>query len=365
MSSNKSLIKIGILGATGTVGQRFIQLLEDHPMFVIEALGASSRSAGKRYEDASALSWKQTTSIPSRVADLVVLECKPELFKECKVIFSGLDADVAGEIELDFLKAGFAVFTNAKNFRMHPNVPLIVPTVNADHLDLIRSQASAFNLETGNKGFIVANANCSTTGLVIPLKALQDKFGPLSKIVVTTMQAISGGGYPGVPSLDILGNVVPYISGEEHKIETEVEKILGEYSDAKIVNLKETKVSASCNRVPVIDGHTESVFVEFKNKPSPSPKDIIECLQSYRCEANKLNAPSAPENPIVYLKQDNRPQPRMDIDVGKGYTVTVGRVRECNIFDIKFTVLSHNTIMGAAGSSILNAEIAVKKGLII
>ncbi|TPX58943.1 hypothetical protein PhCBS80983_g02754 [Powellomyces hirtus] len=356
-------IAVGILGATGTVGQRFIQLLEGHPYFYVAALGASPRSAGKAYSDAASRSWKQSTAIPAEVASLIVQSCEVQNFKQCRVIFSGLDSDVAGEIETAFLKAEFAVFSNAKNHRMDPIVPLVVPVVNSAHLDIIPHQRSVHGLK---KGFLVTNANCSTTGLVVALKALQDAFGPLSRVVVTTMQAISGAGYPGVPSLDILGNIVPYISGEEDKLETECAKILGATnSDATgFTAPAELKVSASCNRVPVIDGHMESVMVEFAKRPAPSVDQITAALKSYTSDAQKLGVPSAPENPIIVKSEADRPQPRLDIMVGNGNAIAVGRIRECNIFDVKFSLLSHNTILGAAGSSIMNAEIAVAKNLI-
>ncbi|RKO90519.1 hypothetical protein BDK51DRAFT_41953 [Blyttiomyces helicus] len=356
-------ISVGILGATGTVGQRFIQLLENHTFLRIAALGASERSAGKTYREAASRSWKQSSPIPSAVADLVVLPCKPDHFAECRIIFSGLDADVAGEIESHFQAAQFAVFSNAKNHRMNPLVPLLVPLVNADHLDVIPHQRAARGLD---KGFIVTNANCSTTGLVVALKPLQDAFGPLARIIVTTMQAISGAGYPGVPSLDILGNVVPHIGGEEEKMEAEVAKILGSVrgDGGGFAPLEGLRVSASCNRVPVVDGHTESVFIEFERRPAPSVEEVVAVLRAYRPEALTLDVPSAPAHAVVVLDEPDRPQPRMDVLTGGGNSVVVGRVRPCSVFDVKFTLLSHNTILGAAGSSIMNAEIAVAKGLI-
>jgi aspartate-semialdehyde dehydrogenase len=354
-------IAVGILGATGTVGQRFIQLLETHPEFYVEAIGASSRSAGKTYKEAC--NWKMDTPIPEGIKDMIVSDCEPEYFKRCKVIFSGLDASVAGDVEFAFLEHEFAVFSNAKNHRMNPVVPLIVPIVNPDHFALIHHQQSVFGKK---KGFLITNANCSTTGLVSALKPLKDAFGPLSKVVVTTMQAISGAGYPGVPSLDILGNVVPYISGEESKMETEAAKILGSVSSnaQKIDFTDEMKISASCNRVPVIDGHTEIVFVEFASKPAPTVAQIISALESYKCEAQILNCHSAPKRSVVVMENEDRPQPRLDLGVEGGNGVLVGNVRKCNVFDVKFTLLVHNTILGAAGSSIMNAEIALKKGFI-
>ncbi|KAI8821422.1 uncharacterized protein EV422DRAFT_528089 [Fimicolochytrium jonesii] len=362
-NTEQKRIPVGILGATGTVGQRFIQLLEGHPYFFIQAVGASPRSAGKPYSQAASKSWKQATPIPDKVGSLIVQSCEPTHFSNCRVIFSGLDSDVAGDIETAFLKADFAVFSNAKNHRMDPIVPLVVPLVNPSHMDIIKHQRSVHGLQ---QGFLVTNANCSTTGLVVALKALQDAFGPLSKVIVTTMQAISGAGYPGVPSLDILGNVVPYISGEEDKLETECSKILGSLnSDLTAFEAPpELKVSASCNRVAVIDGHMESVTVEFVKRPPPSIADITAALASYTSDAQKHKAPSAPQHSIVVMKEADRPQPRMDIMVGNGNAIAVGRIRECNIFDVKFSLLSHNTILGAAGSSIMNAEIAVSKGFI-
>ncbi|KAF9339312.1 hypothetical protein BGZ91_006362 [Linnemannia elongata] len=335
------VLKAGILGATGTVGQRFILLLSEHPGFSIHALGASPRSAGKTYIKAT--KWKMSQPIPADVREKVVTTCEPEgLFKECDVVFSGLDADVAGEIE----------------------VPLIVPMANPSHFDLLTHQRSLHNL---SKGFLVTNANCSTSGLVVPLKALQDAFGPLSKIMVTTMQAVSGAGYPGVSSLDIMDNVVPFIGGEESKMEWETLKILGGMNQdlTGFELLKGTKVSATCNRVPVIDGHTECVSIEFERRPAPSVEEVIKVLENYRTEAQELGCHSAPEQAIIVSRDEDRPQPRLDRENGRGYSVTVGRVRECNVFDIKLTLLVHNTILGAAGSGVLLAELAQKKGLIV
>ncbi|KAI9470776.1 MAG: aspartate-semialdehyde dehydrogenase [Benjaminiella poitrasii] len=352
--------KVGILGATGTVGQRFILLLSEHPVFKIHALGASSRSAGKAYKDA--VRWKQARPIPEQVAGMVVKACEAELFKDCDVVFSGLDADVAGDIEMAMLKQDIAVFSNAKNYRRDPAVPLIVPTVNSNHFDIIPYQRELHNLK---KGFLITNANCSTTGLVVPLKALQDAFGPMSHIIVNTQQAISGAGYPGVPSLDILDNVVPYIGGEEEKMEWEVGKIMGGVASDKkaFEHLPNTVVSATCTRVPVLDGHLESVSVKFANG-CPEIEKVYEVLENYSSEAEKLGCYLAPAKPIVVTREADRPQPRLDRENLKGQAVTVGRVRKCPVLDIKFVLLVHNTVLGAAGSSVLNAEIAVAKGLI-
>ncbi|CAO3628290.1 unnamed protein product [Cunninghamella echinulata] len=353
--------KVGILGATGTVGQQFILLLAEHPYFKIHALGASSKFAGKKYSEAT--KWKQSQPIPSHVQDLIVKPCISSEFKDCDVVFSGLDADVAGDIEMEFLKADLVVFSNAKNYRRDPVVPLMVPTVNSNHFDIIPHQREVYGLK---KGFMITNANCSTTGLVVPLKALQDAFGPMTQIIVHTQQAISGAGYPGVPSLDILDNVVPHIGGEEEKMEYEASKILGGLSaDQKSFDiLNETVVSATCTRVPVLDGHLESVSVKFANQPPPSIDAIYQVLDNYTSEAQTLQCPLAPVKPIVITRQADRPQPRLDRELHRGQAVTVGRVRECKVLDIKFTLLVHNTLLGAAGSSVLNAEIAAARGLI-
>jgi aspartate-semialdehyde dehydrogenase len=334
---------VGILGATGTVGQRFIALLSNHPLFIIKVLGASERSAGKSY--GQVVNWQLNSEIPVEIAQMTVQTCDAKYFTDCSVIFSGLDASVAGDIELSFVQSHFCVFSNAKNHRMNPLVPLIVPSVNSNHFDMIKHQRSSWN----TKGMLVTNANCSTTGLVVTLKALQNAFGSIDKVCVTTMQAISGAGYPGVASLDILGNVIPYISGEEEKIENEACKIL--------CDMNNLKISASCNRVPVIEGHTESVFVSFKTPPS----SLEAVFEAFRCFTS-LSSFSTPNPVILVRRESNRPQPKLDL--GNGFSVVVGNIRSCPIFHIKFTLLVHNTILGAAGSAIWNAEIAHSKGLL-
>ncbi|KAI0873296.1 aspartate-semialdehyde dehydrogenase [Hypoxylon argillaceum] len=362
MASQFPTKKCGVLGATGSVGQRFILLLSQHPHFVLHAVGASSRSAGKKYKDA--VRWKQASPIGA-VGELVVRECKASEFADCDVVFSGLDSDVAGEIEMEFLKANLAVFSNAKNYRRDPLVPLVVPTVNLPHLDLIPHQRRQHGLE---KGFLVCNSNCAVIGLVIPFAALQARFGPVDTVSVVTMQAVSGAGYPGVSSMDVLDNVVPFISGEEDKLETEARKILGALNaDATACVAQDAlRVSAACNRVPVLDGHTACVSLRFRARPPPAAEDVKDALRSYVSEAETLGCPSAPSPAIMVFDDPDRPQPRLDRDLGRGYTVSVGRVREdeSGIFDIKFVALSHNTVIGAAGSSILNAEAAVLKGFI-
>ncbi|KAK2045796.1 aspartate-semialdehyde dehydrogenase [Colletotrichum somersetense] len=354
--------KCGVLGCTGSVGQRFILLLSQHPYLKLVAVGASSRSAGKKYRDA--VRWKQASPMGD-VADLVVRECKASEFSDCDVVFSGLDSDVAGEIEMEFLKANLAVFSNAKNYRRDPLVPLVVPTVNLPHLDLIPHQRKHHSLD---KGFLVCNSNCAVIGLVIPFAAIQAVFGPVDQVSVVTMQAVSGAGYPGVSSMDMIDNVVPFISGEEDKLETEAQKILGRITSdlTAFENQTDLKVSASCNRVPVLDGHTACVSLRFARRPAPSAEAVKTALREYVSDAQRLGCPSAPESPIVVFDEPDRPQPRLDRDLGRGYTVSVGRVREdeSGIFDIKFVALSHNTVIGAAGSSILNAEAAVLKGFV-
>ncbi|KAJ1918892.1 aspartate-semialdehyde dehydrogenase [Mycoemilia scoparia] len=355
--ANERVLNVGVLGATGTVGQRFIVLLSSHPYMKIAGLGASERSKDKVYEVATR--WKMQERMPDQVKGVVVKGCDPAEFVGCDLVFSGLDASVAGDVETAFLKAGIPVFSNAKNYRMDPKCPLVVPVVNSDHFKLIDEQRKIFD---SGKGFVVTNSNCSTSGLVVALKALQDSFGPISKVMVTTMQAISGAGYPGVPSLDILDNIVPLIGGEEPKMEEEVLKILGGVNQnaTSFLPLNDIKVSATCNRVPVVDGHTECVSVEFAGE-APSIEKVKEAFESYRCEAQDLGCPSAPDK-VIYVATDvDRPQPRLDRDAGKGMAVTIGRIRECPVFHVKFTLLVHNTVLGAAGASILNAELAQKK----
>ncbi|KAJ7284964.1 aspartate-semialdehyde dehydrogenase [Mycena rebaudengoi] len=370
--SDKTPIKVGILGATGTVGQRFISLLSVHPWFTIHALGASSRSAGKTY--ATAVNWKQITHMPSLVKKMLVKECTPEAFSECAIVFSGLDADVAGDIESAFRAADLAVFSNAKNYRRDPHVPLIVPLVNPSHFKILRQQ-QALHSPPLTKGFIVTNANCSTTTHVIPLAALEAKFGPIDTLMITTMQAISGAGYPGVASLDIMDNVVPYISGEEEKIEWETRKILGGISDVdpeqpvgdQVLQQFDMhahtplKISASCNRVPVTVGHMMTVSVKFSRRPPPSPQQVCEAFTSYRPAAQIIGCPSAPLQAITVHEEPDRPQPRMDRAHQDGAGVSVGRVRQCPVLDIKFVALADNVSIGAATSSIINAEFAVLK----
>lgn len=358
-----SIKKAGVLGATGSVGQRFILLLAQHPEFEIEAIGASSRSAGKKYVDACV--WKQTELMPKSAEDLMVSECTAEAFKNCDVVFSGLDADVAGRVEKEFVESGLVVISNAKNYRRAEDVPLIVPIANSEHLKMIENRMKSS--DNKKKGFHICISNCSTAGLVAPLKPLVDQFGPLEFISTTTLQAISGAGFsPGVSGIDVLDNIVPYISGEEDKIEWEAKKILGSLNDdaTEFILDEELKVSAQCNRVAVSDGHTECVSFKFRNRPAPSLEQVKQCLRDYVCEAKQLGCHSAPEHAIHVLEQQDRPQPRLDRNRDAGYGVSVGRIRPDPIFDYKMVILSHNTIIGAAGSGVLIAELLVAKNLI-
>ncbi|GMG39832.1 unnamed protein product [Ambrosiozyma monospora] len=358
--------KVGVLGATGSVGQRFILLLANHPNFELAKLGASSRSAGKPYK--KAVEWKQTSLMPSQAADLVVTECKPEEFADCDVVFSGLDAEYAGAIEKAFVEFGLVVVSNAKNYRRELDVPLVVPTANSDHLDIVAEKVRLAKAKGEKRpGYIVCISNCSTAGLVAPLKPLVDKFGPLEILTTTTMQAISGAGFsPGFPGIDILDNVVPFISGEEEKIEWEAKKILGHLKNDKttVLNDDSMKVSAQCNRVAVSDGHTECVALKFAKRPAPSVEEVKKCLRDYVCEATQLGCASAPKQAIHVLEEQNRPQPRLDRERDGGFGVSVGRIREDPVLDFKFVVLSHNTIIGAAGSGVLIAELLDAKKLL-
>lgn len=339
--------KVAILGATGSVGQKFIELLSNHPWFEIDELAASDKSAGKKYSDA--VNWVMQIPLDKKIAVMDVKKCEPVL--NSKIIFSALDASVAGTIEEDFAKAGYIVISNARNHRFDDDVPLMVPEINSNHLEIIKIQKF-------EKGAIVTNPNCSTIGLVMALKPLDDEFG-IESVNVVTMQAISGAGYPGVPSMDIIDNVIPFIGGEEDKMEIEPKKILGKITGGKI-NYATITISAQCNRVSVIDGHTECVQVKLKKKTSK--EEIIKAWNNFSAEPQKLKLPSAPEKPIIYLEDEKYPQPRIHRNLGKGMSVSIGRLRECSLFDYKFVILSHNTIRGAAGGTILIAELMKSKG---
>ncbi len=348
-------IRVGILGATGAVGQRFIQLLDANPWFGITAVAASERSEGARY--AEACTWRLSPDCPASVRDLVVQPCEPGL--DCDLVFSALPSLMASAIEERFAAAGYGVLSNASAHRMAPDVPLLIPEVNPQHLGLISVQRA--NRGWG-KGFIVTNPNCSSAGLTLPLKPLHDAFG-VRRVVVTTMQALSGAGYPGVPALDSLDNVIPHIGGEEEKMIEEPLKMLGAFSaEGERVTPANIAISPSCNRVATRDGHLETVSVEFERKPSQDK--VVAAFRDFPSLPHQLGCPSA-VNPVIIVREEpDRPQTVIDREAGGGMTVTVGRVRPCQVFDFKFVVLSHNTIRGAAGGSILNAELMIAQGMI-
>jgi aspartate-semialdehyde dehydrogenase len=344
-------IRVGVLGATGTVGQRFVTLLDRHPWFELVALTASERSAGKPYADS--VTWVQGVPPSDRVADMAVLPTEP--IEDCPLVFSALDAGVAGPIEEAMASAGHFVVSNARNHRMDPLVPLMVPEVNPDHLDLVSVQ----QFEHGG-GAIVTNPNCSTIGLVLALKPLQDAFG-LDAVHVVTLQAVSGAGLPGVPSYAILDNVIPFIAGEEEKMEAETRKILGTLS-ADAVQPVDLAVSAQCTRVPVVDGHTACVSVRLRRETGPD--EIVAAWREFVSDPQALQLPSAPARPILYFDREDAPQPRLHRDLQAGMSVAIGRLRPCPLLGWKFVALSHNTVRGAAGGALLVAELAVARQLL-
>ena len=342
------IINVGVLGCTGAVGQKLISLLSSHPFFKVTECVASEHSAGMKYGDR--VNWKQPVELPEEISNIVIKSLKDPL--EAKILFSGLDSSIAGEAESDYAARGHVVVSNSRNHRMDRDVPLLIPEINADRLSLVEEQ------ETFRKsgGFIVTNPNGSTIVLALALHSIYRKFG-LDKVMVTTMQAVSGAGYPGVPSMDILGNVVPFIDGEEAKMETEMMKIYGE-TDTDVAENPSFVVSASCNRVPVRDGHLMSI--SFSTKKKATAEEIIRSFEDYP----SLGLNLSPEKVVQYLPQPDRPQHLLDVDKGHGMTVSVGRLRPCRILDWKMSALAHNTVRGAAGASILNAEMLVKAGYI-
>ncbi|MDD3985802.1 MAG: aspartate-semialdehyde dehydrogenase [Methanobacterium sp.] len=343
------MVNIGILGVTGMVGQRFIQLLADHPDFEITALTASTRSAGKRYEDA--VTWNLESKIPESIKDIKVVETDPKQLKDVEIVFSALPAENAAVAEPSFAKAGMKVASNASAMRMEPDIPLVIPEVNPEHLDLIEIQQK----KRGWDGFIVTNPNCSTIALAMTLKPLYYQFN-IKRVYVSTMQAVSGAGYNGVPSMAIVDNLVPFIGEEEEKMETETLHLLGDF-DGESVTDANFGVSASCHRVAVLDGHTEAVFIEMDDEFDVG--EVKKSFSDFTGLPQKLNLHSAPKKPIVIREEKNRPQPRMDRMEGNGMAVSVGRIRKDKVFDkgLKYVLVGHNTIRGAAGASILNAEL--------
>jgi aspartate-semialdehyde dehydrogenase len=344
-------IEVGILGATGMVGQHFIKFLQGHPWFDLTWLGASERNTGKKYKDA--MTWHLGGTVPESVAEKSVEECKPG--NAPRLLFSATDASVATEIERAFAEAGHVVVSNSRNHRMEQDVPLLVPEINPDHLKLVPGQQRA----RGWKGQIVTNPNCSTIVLTMGLAPLK-QFG-ITRIIATTMQAISGAGYPGVPSMDIMGNVIPFIGGEEEKMQQETQKIMGEFRGDHVEPLP-ARMSAHCNRVPVVDGHTVTVSVELSARPTEA--DLLNAFQQYSGVPQERSLPSAPKQPVIYMPEQNRPQPRKDVERERGMAAFVGRLRACPALDWKFVALGHNTVRGAAGAAVLNAELMHSEGML-
>ncbi|HZI62015.1 MAG TPA: aspartate-semialdehyde dehydrogenase [Pyrinomonadaceae bacterium] len=342
--------RVGILGATGMVGQRFIELLVDHPQFEVTAVAASDRSQGKTFGEAC--TWRLAGDMPDAVRSLPVQA--PAAPIDCDLVFSSLPGEIARETEGSFAAAGYPVISNSSAFRMDEDVPLLIPEVNHEHIALLKLQRNKYS----KGGFIVTNPNCSTIMIALALAPLHAAFG-VESCVATTLQALSGAGYPGVASLDIIDNVLPFIGGEEEKIETETVKILGRFNESKI-DPAPMAVSAQCHRVNVADGHMAAVRVKFARKPSLN--DVRNALTSFRSLPQELGLHSAPAEPIVIRDEENRPQPKLDRDAGKGMTITAGRIKPDTVLDYRFVVLSHNTIRGAAGAAILNAELLLALG---
>lgn len=345
-------IPVGVLGATGMVGQHFVKFLRNHPWFDLTWVGASDRSAGKKYSEAT--TWRLEGAMPEKVADLTVQACEPGNGAP-KLMFSAMDASVATEIERTFAEAGHVIVSNSRNHRMEADVPLLVPEINHDHLRILPKQREA----RGWKGGIVTNPNCSTIVMTLGLAPLKP-FG-IKRIVATTLQAISGAGYPGVASMDINANVIPYIGSEEPKMESETQKIMGDLVNGGFRPL-EAKVSAHCNRVPVVDGHMVCISVELEKKPGVEA--IRKAFDEYTSLPQERKLPSAPDRPVIYMEAADRPQPRRDVERENGMAVFVGRLRECPVFDYKFIACGHNTIRGAAGAAVLNAELMHSEGLL-
>src|SRR5947207_10052446 len=350
--TRRDRIPVAVLGATGSVGQRFVQLLEHHPWFRLHEVVASERSAGKGYGDAA--DWRLDTLLPNAAAALEVKSLGSEL--ESPLLFSGLDASVAGDAEEHYANRGCAVVSNSKNHRMGADVPLLLPEINAEHLGAIERQRAR-----RGGGYIVTNSNCSTMGLALAIAPIERRWG-IDQLHVTTMQAVSGAGYDGVSSLAILDNVIPYISGEEEKIEVEPRKILGAWDGERFVYAP-MRISAHTNRVPTIDGHLMTISLSVRGDV-PTIDDVKDALRSFKGIPQELDLPSAPRQPIHVLEEPDRPQPRLDRDRERGMAVSVGRIRPCNLLHIRMVALVHNTIRGAAGAALLNAELLDARGLL-
>ena len=359
-------LKVGILGATGMVGQRYIALLENHPWFEVTQIAASPRSAGKKYSEATLGRWQMVTPIPTSVCDLIVKDANivEDIASEVDFVFSAveLEKELIRELEMKYARNNTPVVSNCSAHRGTEDVPMLIPEINHSHLDIIQVQQENRKF---TKGFVLVKPNCSLQSYITPMYALQQKGYKISKAIITTLQASSGAGHPGVPSLDLLDNIVPFIGGEEEKSENEPQKIFGTIKNGKIINDTSIKISAHCNRVPVVDGHTACVSLEFEDKDNkPSLDEIKKIWKEFSSVPQELDLPSAPRCAIIYNEEQNRPQPRKDRDNDKGMGVTVGRLRECNVFDVRFVGLSHNTIRGAAGGGILNAELLKAKGFL-
>lgn len=355
-------IKVGVIGATGMVGQNYLRLLKNHPWFDVKYVAASPRSAGKRYEEAVAGRWLMSESIPEAIRDLVVEDANEVASAKgkCDLVFSAveLEKDAIRKLEEAYAKAGFPVVSNNSAHRSTPDVPMIIPEVNPEHIELIKSQRA--NREW-KKGLIAVKPNCSIQSYVTPLYALMQAGYKIEAAVISTLQAVSGAGYPGPASMKMIDNVIPYIGGEEEKSEQEPLRILGKLQNGKILPDKSIKISAHCNRVPVIDGHMACVSLKFKNR-KPSLEEVKKIWRQFSGEPQKLNLPTAPKEAIIYREEQDRPQPRMDRDAWGAMAVSVGRLRECPVFDLRFVGLSHNTVRGAAGGAILTAELLRAKG---
>jgi aspartate-semialdehyde dehydrogenase len=355
---------VGVVGATGMVGQNYLRLLEDHPWFQVTHVSASPRSAGKTYAEAVAGRWVMDEAIPEEVVDLVVGDARnvDEAGAKCDFVFSavGMDKHAVRELEERYAAAGLPVISNNSAHRHTPDVPMLMPEVNPDHMDIIPLQRKNRGWD---RGFIAVKPNCSLQSYLPPVYALMAAGYPVDNIVVTTLQAVSGAGYPGVPSIDVIDNIVPFIGGEEEKTEREPLKILGSIEDGHFTYNNALSISAHCNRVPVIDGHTACVSLKFKSS-KPEMEEIIAIWCGFEAEPQKLNLPSAPRPPILYRDEEDRPQPRKDRDAGSGMAITVGRLRQCPVMSIRFVALSHNTIRGAAGGAILSAELLKARGYI-
>jgi len=357
-------MKVGVIGATGMVGQNYIRLLQDHPWFEVSYLAASPRSAGKKYTEALAGRWQMEEEIPAAIRDLVVGDAGDvdSAKGKCQCVFSAveLDKQAVRELEDKYAAADIPVLSNNSAHRHTPDVPMLIPEINTNHVEMIPIQRKN---RGWNKGLVVVKPNCSLQSYLTPVYALMQAGYPVERMILTTLQASSGAGYPGVPSMDLLDNVVPYIGGEEEKSEREPMKILGRIENDRFVNDDSLKITAHCNRVPVVNGHTACVSLEFGSK-KPSLDEILAIWKAFKAEPQALDLPFAPKQPIIYREESNRPQPRKDRDADKGMAVSVGRLRPCNVFDIRFVGLSHNTVRGAAGGGILNAELLKAKGFL-